>query len=62
MDETSRTFRRNVAAVIGEVPIFAHLTAHEHLQLVATGHGVPDPFEAAKQALTSIFRAVRVPA
>lgn len=47
VDETSRAFRRKVAAVLGEVPAFAHLTAHEHLQLVATGHGVPDRLAAA---------------
>ncbi|APE12801.1 ABC transporter ATP-binding protein (plasmid) [Rhodococcus sp. 2G] len=54
VDETSRAFRRKVAAVLGDVPVFAHLTAHEHLQLVATGHGVPDPFDAATQALAEV--------
>ena len=54
VDETSPAFRRNVAAVFGEVPTFAHLTAHEHLQLVATGHEVPDPFEAATQVLADV--------
>ncbi|MFZ2528734.1 MAG: ABC transporter ATP-binding protein [Rhodococcus sp. (in: high G+C Gram-positive bacteria)] len=54
VDETSPAFRRNVAAVLGDVATFAHLTAHEHLQLVATGHAVPDPFEAATQALTDV--------
>ena len=54
VDETSRAFRRKVAAALGDVPVFAHLTAHEHLQLVATGHGVPDPFDAATQALAEV--------
>ncbi|MCD5420548.1 ABC transporter ATP-binding protein [Rhodococcus pyridinivorans] len=54
VDESSPTLRRQVAAVLGDVATFAHLTAHEHLQLVATGHGVADPFDAATQVLEEV--------
>ncbi|MFX1758088.1 ABC transporter ATP-binding protein [Rhodococcus sp. As11] len=54
VDESSPTLRRRVAAVLGDVATFAHLTAHEHLQLVATGHGVTDPFAAATRVLEEV--------
>lgn len=54
VDETSAILRSRIAAVLGDVATFAHLTAHEHLQLVATGHGVARPFEAASRALAEV--------
>ncbi len=54
VDESSPGFRAAVAAVIGDVAVFAHLTAHEHLQLVATAHGVPDPYGQASRVLEDV--------
>ena len=54
VDESSPTLRRQVAAVLGDIATFVHLTAHEHLQLVAAGHGVTDPFDAATQVLEEV--------
>ncbi|MFF3229071.1 ATP-binding cassette domain-containing protein [Nocardia suismassiliense] len=53
-DETSARFRKTVAAVCGEIATFAQLTAHEHLQLVATAHGVPAAHEIATRTLASV--------
>lgn len=54
VDESSPTFRATVASVVGDVATFAHLTAHEHLQLVAAAHGMPDPYGLATQTLTDV--------
>ncbi|RVW06661.1 ABC transporter ATP-binding protein [Rhodococcus spongiicola] len=54
VDESSPAFRSAVAAVVGDVATFAHLTAHEHLQLVATAHGMPEPYELATQTLADV--------
>ncbi|MFC4604415.1 ABC transporter ATP-binding protein [Rhodococcus kronopolitis] len=54
VDESSPRFRATVAAVVGDVATFAHLTAHEHLQLVATAHGVPDPYAIATATLSDV--------
>lgn len=54
VDESSPWFRTTVAAVVGDGATFAHLTAHEHLQLVATAHGVPDPYAIATRTLTFV--------
>lgn len=54
VDESSPRFRADVAAVVGDVATFAHLTAHEHLQLVATAHGVPDPYAVASTTLSVV--------
>lgn len=54
VDESSSTFRATVASVVGDVATFAHLTAHEHLQLVATAHGMPDPYGLATRTLTDV--------
>jgi ABC-type multidrug transport system ATPase subunit len=54
VDETSPTFRATVASVGGEVATFAHLTALEHLQLVATAHGLDEPYAAAVRVLDSV--------
>ncbi len=54
VDESSPTFRATVASVVGDVATFAHLTAHEHLQLVATAHGMPDPYKLATQTLIDV--------
>ncbi|MFC7449674.1 ABC transporter ATP-binding protein [Rhodococcus daqingensis] len=54
VDESSPTFRAAVASVVGDVATFAHLTAHEHLQLVATAHGMPDPYVLATRTLSDV--------
>ena len=54
VDESAPTFRAAVASVVGDVAVFAHLPAHEHLQLVATAHGVPDPYGRASRALDDV--------
>lgn len=54
VDEASPTFRATVASVVGDVATFAHLTAHEHLQLVATAHGMPDPYGLATRTLINV--------
>lgn len=54
VDESSPTFRATVASVVDDVATFAHLTAHEHLQLVATAHGMPDPYGLATRTLTDV--------
>jgi ABC-type multidrug transport system ATPase subunit len=54
VDEASPTFRATVASVVGDVATFAHLTAHEHLQLVATAHGMPDPYGLATRTLSDV--------
>lgn len=54
VDESAPAFRAAVASVIGDIAVFAHLTAHEHLQLVATAHGLPDPYGQASQALDDV--------
>lgn len=53
-DESSPIFRAAVASVVGDVTTFAHLTAHEHVQLVATAHGMPDPYGLATRTLADI--------
>lgn len=53
-DESSPTFRRDVAAVVGDIAMFPHLTAHEHLQLVAIGHGVSEPHLHATRVLADV--------
>ncbi|TXG92821.1 ABC transporter ATP-binding protein [Rhodococcus rhodnii] len=54
VDEASPHFRRAVAAVVGDVATFPHLTTHEHLQLVASGHGMPDPYGLATRTLDDV--------
>lgn len=54
VDESSPRFRATVAAVVGDVATFAHLTAHEHLQLIATAHGLPDPYAIATTTLSDV--------
>ncbi|CAM2771942.1 ABC transporter ATP-binding protein [Prescottella defluvii] len=54
VDESSPSFRAAVASVVGDGATFAHLTAHEHLQLVATAHGMPDPYGLATRTLTDV--------
>lgn len=53
-DESSPALRATVASVVGEAATFAHLTAHEHLQLVAAAHGAPDPGESAGRTLDDV--------
>ncbi|UTT51159.1 ABC transporter ATP-binding protein [Rhodococcus gordoniae] len=54
VDESSATFRATVAAVVGEPALFAHLTAHEHLQLVGVAHGAVDPYTSATRILDQV--------
>ncbi|MGN5240223.1 MULTISPECIES: ATP-binding cassette domain-containing protein [unclassified Rhodococcus (in: high G+C Gram-positive bacteria)] len=54
VDEASASFRAAVAAVVGEPATFAHLTAHEHLQLVGVAHGVTDPYDSATRVLDEV--------
>lgn len=54
VDESSAAFRAAVAAVVGEPALFAHLTAHEHLQLVGVAHGVTDPYDSATRILDEV--------
>lgn len=54
VDESSAAFRSAVAAVVGDAAMFAHLTAHEHLQLVAIAHGVADAFDHATRVIGDI--------
>lgn len=42
VDESSPTFRASVASVLDDPDGFAHLSVREHLELVATAHGVSD--------------------
>lgn len=49
--EGSSTWRRAVAAVFDDDAWFPGLTVQEHLQLVAAGHGIPDPTEAVRREL-----------
>ncbi|WP_407445976.1 ATP-binding cassette domain-containing protein [Rhodococcus sp. (in: high G+C Gram-positive bacteria)] len=53
-DESSAAQRAAVASVVGDVATFAHLTAHEHLQLVALAHGMPDPAGLASRTLSDV--------
>ncbi|MGI9207689.1 MAG: ABC transporter ATP-binding protein [Rhodococcus sp. (in: high G+C Gram-positive bacteria)] len=53
-DESSPAQRAAVASVLGDVATFAHLTAHEHLQLVALAHGMPDPAGVASRTLCDV--------
>ncbi|WP_245720341.1 ABC transporter ATP-binding protein [Nocardia uniformis] len=54
IDESSARFRSEVAAVIGNAATFAHLTVHEHLQLVATAHGATQPAALATTVLEAV--------
>ncbi|WP_280416358.1 ABC transporter ATP-binding protein [Nocardia carnea] len=54
VDESHPHFRSTVAAVSGEDATFAHLTVHEHLQLVAIAHGTADPRRVASRALVDV--------
>ncbi|MEX5297017.1 ABC transporter ATP-binding protein [Kocuria sp. CPCC 205268] len=49
--EGSATWRRAVAAVFDDDAWFPGLTVQEHLQLVATGHGIPDPLQSVRREL-----------
>ncbi len=53
-DESSPDHRAAVASVVGDVATFAHLTAHEHLQLVALAHGMHDPAGQATRTLSEL--------
>lgn len=46
LDAASMHYRRVVAAVFDEDAYFPTLTVSEHLELVASGHGVHDPLDA----------------
>ncbi len=53
-NEDAIPFRRKVAALFDEDAFFPSLSLREHLQLVARGHGVPDP-DAAVDAELEFF-------
>ena len=53
-NEDAIPFRRQVAALFDEDAFFPSLSLREHLQLVARGHGVPDP-DAAVDAELEFF-------
>lgn len=50
-DDTSHIHRRLVSAVFDEDAFFDSLTVEEHLQLIVSGHGVPDGQEAVEREL-----------
>lgn len=50
-DDTSHVHRRLVSAVFDEDAFFDSLTVEEHLQLIVSGHGVPDGQEAVEREL-----------
>ena len=52
--DTAAPLRRAVSTVLDEDAFFPTLTVHEHLTMVALGHGVPDP-EAAVAAELVFF-------
>ncbi|MDN5754193.1 MAG: ABC transporter ATP-binding protein [Arthrobacter sp.] len=50
-DDTSHIHRRMISAVFDEDAFFDSLTVEEHLQLIASGHEVPDGQEAVEREL-----------
>ena len=50
-DDTSHIHRRLISAVFDEDAFFDSLTVEEHLQLIASGHDVPDGQEAVEREL-----------
>lgn len=54
VDEAQPHFRSTVAAVSGDDATFAHLTVHEHLQLIAIAHGTAEPHRVASRALSDV--------
>ena len=51
VNEDAIPFRRQVAALFDEDAFFPSLSVREHLQLIARGHGLPDPDAAVENEL-----------
>ncbi|GGC90344.1 ABC transporter ATP-binding protein [Tersicoccus solisilvae] len=51
VDDRAASFRAAVSCVFDEDAFFPSLTAAEHLELVARGHGVPEPVQAVRREL-----------
>jgi ABC-2 type transport system ATP-binding protein len=49
--DTAAVLRRAVSSVLDEDAFFPTLTVHEHLTMVALGHGMPDPDAAVDSEL-----------
>lgn len=54
VDESSPSFRSAVASVLDEPGLFPHLSVSEHVQLIATAHGVADAAQVAGSMLDGV--------